>query len=78
MTRFNAWNVIKNGFNDQKGWGRQWRDPEPKKEYDIIIVGGGLHGLATSFYLAKNFKINNIAVWKKAGLAEEMQEEILP
>ena len=65
MTRFNAWNVIKNGFNDQKGWDRQWRDPEPKKEYDIIIVGGGLHGLATSFYLAKNYKIHNIAVLEK-------------
>ena len=40
MTRFNAWNVFKNGFTGQKSWDRQWRDPEPKKEYDIIIVGG--------------------------------------
>ena len=65
MTKFNAWNVFKNGLNGQVGWDRQWRDPEPKKEYDVIIVGGGLHGLATAFYLAKNFNIHNIAVLEK-------------
>ncbi|SVC71590.1 uncharacterized protein METZ01_LOCUS324444, partial [marine metagenome] len=47
MTRFNAWNVFKNGLIGQTGWDRQWRDPELKKEYDVIIIGGGLHGLAT-------------------------------
>ena len=65
MTRFNAWNVFKNGFTGQKNWDRQWRDPEPKKEYDIIIVGGGLHGLATAYYLAKNHNKKNIAVLEK-------------
>ena len=65
MTRFNAWNVFKNGFTSQKSWDRQWRDPEPKKEYDIIIVGGGLHGLATAYYLAKNHNKKNIAVLEK-------------
>jgi hypothetical protein len=38
-----SWNVFKNVLTDQKNWERQWIDPEPKKEYDIIIVGGGLH-----------------------------------
>lgn len=37
------WNFFKNVLTDQKNWERQWRDPEPKKEYDIIIVGGELH-----------------------------------
>ena len=65
MTKFNAWNVIKNGLNGQSGWSRQWRDPEPKSNYDVIIIGGGLHGLATAFYLAKNHNIKNIAVLEK-------------
>ena len=65
MTRFNAWNVVKNGLSGQTGWDRQWRDPEPKNQYDVIIVGGGIHGLATSYYLAKNFNIKNIAVLEK-------------
>ena len=55
MTRFNAWNVFKNGLIGQTDWDRQWRDPEPKKEYDVIIIGGGLHGLATAYYLANNY-----------------------
>ena len=65
MTRFNAWNVFKNGLTGQKDWDRQWRDPEAKKEYDVIIIGGGLHGLATAYYLAKNHNVKNIAVVEK-------------
>ncbi len=49
----------------QKGWKRQWRDPEPKKHYDVVIVGGGLHGLATAYYLGKNHGIKNIAILEK-------------
>ena len=62
MTKFNAWNVIKNGLNGQSYWTRQWRDPEPKSSYDVVIIGGGLHGLATAYYLAKNHNIKNVAV----------------
>ena len=65
MTKFNAWNVIKNGFNGNSGWSRQWRDPEPKASYDAVIVGGGLHGLATAYYLAKNHNMHNVAVLEK-------------
>ncbi len=49
----------------QKGWSRQWRDPEPKSHYDVVLIGGGLHGLATAYYLAKNHNIKNIAVVEK-------------
>ncbi len=62
------WSVLKNGFTQQKGWTRQWEDPEPKNHYDVIIVGGGLHGLATAFYLAENHGINNVAVLEKGWL----------
>ena len=68
MTRFNAWNVFKNGLIGQTGWDRQWRDPEAKKEYDVIVIGAGLHGLATAYYLAKNHNITNVAVLEKGWL----------
>ena len=47
-----------------------------KKEYDAVIVGGGGHGLATAYYLAKKHNMNNIAVVEKVGLVEVIQEEI--
>lgn len=68
MTRYSAWSVLKNGLTGQKNWGRVWRDPQPKPAYDIVIVGGGLHGLATAYYLAKNHGLKNIAVLEKGWL----------
>ncbi|WP_272010456.1 sarcosine oxidase subunit beta family protein [Roseovarius sp. ZX-A-9] len=65
MTRFSGWNVFWQGMTGQKGWARQWRDPQPKSHYDVVIVGGGLHGLATAYYLASNHGIRNIAVLEK-------------
>ncbi|KIC20461.1 sarcosine oxidase subunit beta family protein [Leisingera sp. ANG-Vp] len=65
MTRFSAWNVLWQGITGQKGWTRQWRDPEPKSHYDVILVGGGLHGLATAYYLSKNHGVRSIAVLEK-------------
>jgi len=68
MTRFSGWNVFLNGLTGQTGWQRQWRDPQPKPEYDVVIVGAGLHGLATAYYLAKNHGVKNIAVVEKGWL----------
>jgi len=68
MTRFSAWSVFWNGLTNQTGWKPQWRTPEIKADYDVVIVGGGLHGLATAYYLAKNHGVSNIAVLEKGWL----------
>ena len=68
MKRYSGWAVFREGLRGQTGWNRAWRDPEPKQEYDIVIVGGGGHGLATAYYLAKNHGLKNIAVVEKGWL----------
>jgi sarcosine oxidase subunit beta len=68
MKRYSAWSVFFNGLTGQRNWDRAWRDSEPRSEYDIVIVGAGLHGLATAFYLANNHGLGNIAVLEKGWL----------
>ncbi len=68
MNKYSAWSVFKNGLTGQRGWTRAWRDPDPKTGYDVIIIGAGLHGLATAYYLAKNHGVRNIAVLEKGWL----------
>ena len=53
----------------QTGWAPAWSQPEPKSEYDVIIIGGGGHGLATAYYLAKLHGITNVALLERGGLA---------
>lgn len=66
--RYSALRIIKEGLTGNKGWRPAWRDPAPKDEYDMVIVGGGGHGLATAYYLAKTHGITNIAVLEKGYL----------
>ena len=63
--RYSIFNVLGQAFKGNKNWMPAWRDPAPKAEYDAIIVGGGGHGLATAYYLAKNHGLTNIAVLEK-------------
>jgi sarcosine oxidase subunit beta len=63
--RYSGLRVIKEALTGHRGWKPAWRDPQPKKEYDIIIVGGGGHGLATAHYLASKFNITSVAVIEK-------------
>ena len=78
MMRYSAWSVFKNGLTGQKHWDRVWRDPDPKPAYDVVIVGAGLHGLATAHYLAENHGVRNIAVLEKGWLGGGMQDAIRP
>ena len=57
--------VIREAFNGQRGWKPAWRNPEPKPNYDIIVIGGGGHGLATAHYLATKYGEKCIAVVEK-------------
>jgi len=66
--RYSGWQVLAQGLMGNTGWGKAWRDPDPKPEYDIVIIGGGGHGLATAFYLAKEHGLTNIAVLEKGYL----------
>ena len=63
--RYSGFKVIKEALTGHKGWTPAWREPDPKPHYDIVIIGGGGHGLATAHYLAKVYKQKNIAVIEK-------------
>ena len=56
---------MREALSGNRGWPEQWRSPEPKAAYDAVIVGGGGHGLATAYYLAKVHGLTNIAVVEK-------------
>lgn len=63
--KYSALSILREGLRGHKGWKPMWRDPKPKSHYDVIIIGGGGHGLATAYYLAKEHNITNVAVLEK-------------
>ncbi len=68
MKRYSAFAIAREAFRNHMGWGRAWASPEPRKKYDVIIIGAGGHGLATAYYLGRNFGITNVAVLEKGWL----------
>lgn len=63
--RYSALTVLRQALSGNKGWKPVWREPEPKSEYDIIVIGGGGHGLATAYYLAKKYGEKRVALLEK-------------
>jgi sarcosine oxidase subunit beta len=68
MQKFSIWSLLRNSMSYHEDWQRHWRSPQPKAEYDAVIVGGGGHGLATAYYLAKEHGMRNIAVIERGYL----------
>ena len=66
--KYSALALLRGALSGQRSWTQAWRSPQPKAAYDVIIVGGGGHGLATAFYLAKNHGIRNVAVLERGWL----------
>jgi sarcosine oxidase subunit beta len=66
MSGFSAVRLLREALRGQTGWGQQWRSPDqPQAAYDVVIIGGGGHGLATAYYLAKGHRVGRIAVLEK-------------
>ncbi|PZV35142.1 sarcosine oxidase subunit beta [Mesorhizobium kowhaii] len=68
MAEYSAFSLLANALKGNKDWKPAWRKPDPKASYDVIIIGGGGHGLATAYYLAKEHGITNVAVLEKGWL----------
>ena len=68
MEKYSAFSLVKHALSGHTQWPKSWRNAEPKPAYDVVIIGGGGQGLATAYYLAKKYGINNIAVLEKGWL----------
>jgi len=65
VSRYSIFSLARNALSYHEHWQRAWRSPEPRRSYDAVIVGGGGHGLATAYYLAKEHGVRNIAVLER-------------
>ncbi|MGF1476043.1 MAG: sarcosine oxidase subunit beta family protein [Geminicoccaceae bacterium] len=68
MQRYSIFSLARNALTGHRNWQAAWRSPEPRRRYQVVIIGGGGHGLATAYYLAKVHKITDVAVLEKSWL----------
>src|SRR5271168_3442941 len=63
--KYSAWSLLRGALSGQRNWPPAWESREPKSAYDVLIIGGGGHGLAAAYYLAKNHGVTNVAVLER-------------